>query len=93
MAGNTNGSMKNCSTTGSTNIYLKVLLKFSSVVVVSFVSFYGGYLLNSIYPSNNQEIGAKINPIEQRSTRHLTSHFQTQLLSSFKAENLEENLR
>lgn len=89
MAGNTDSSRKNCSRT----IVLRVLLKFSTVVAVGFVSFLGGYLLNSLYPSSNQEIQANMNPIEQRSTRRLTSHFQTQLLSSFKAENLEENLR
>jgi len=89
MAGNVNSSQKSCSRT----IFLRVFLKFSSIVAVSFVSFLGGHLLNSIYPSNYKEIGTEMNPIEQRSTSDVASHIKTQLLNSLRAENLEENLR
>ena len=89
MAQNVNISQKNCSRT----IFLRVLLKFSSVVAVSFVSFLAGHLLNPIYPSNYKEVGTEMNPIEQRSARDVASHIKTQLLSSLKVENLEENLR
>ena len=89
MEGKTQSLRKKC----STNIFLKVLMKCSSLLVVSLVSFLGGYLLNTVYPSNQQEMKSNVIPIERRSTGHLISHFQAQLLSSFKAENLEENLR
>lgn len=89
MAQNVNISQKNCSRT----IFLRVLLKFSSVVAVSFVSFIAGHLLNPIYPSNYKEVGTEMNPIEERSARDVASHIKTQLLSSLKVENLEENLR
>ena len=89
MAQNVNISQKNCSRT----IFLRVLLKFSSVVAVSFVSFLAGHLLNPIYPSNYKEVGTEMNPIEQRSARDVASHIKTQLLSSLRVENLEENLR
>lgn len=89
MAQNVNISQKNCSRT----IFLRVLLKFSSVVAVSFVSFLAGHLLNPIYPSNYKEVGTEMNPIEERSARDVASHIKTQLLSSLKVENLEENLR
>lgn len=89
MAQNVNISRKNCSRT----IFLRVLLKFSSVVAVSFVSFLAGHLLNPIYPSNYKEVGTEMNPIEERSARDVASHIKTQLLNSLKVENLEENLR
>lgn len=89
MAQNVNISQKNCSRT----IFLRVLLKFSSVVAVSFVSFLAGHLLNPIYPSNYKEVGTEMNPIEERSARDVASHIKTQLLSSLRVENLEENLR
>ena len=89
MAGNVNSSQKNCSRT----IFLRVLLKFSSIVAVSFVSFLAGHLLNSIYTSNYKEIGTEMNRVEQRSTTDAASHIKTQLLNSFRAENLEDNLR
>lgn len=89
MAQNVNISQKNCSRT----FFLRVLLKFSSVVAVSFVSFLAGHLLNPIYPSNYKEVGTEMNPIEQRSARDVASHIKTQLLSSLRVENLEENLR
>ena len=89
MAGNVNSSQKNCSRT----IFFRVFLKFSSIVAVSFVSFLAGHLFNSIYPSNYKEVGTGMNPIEQRSTSDLASHIKTQLLSSLRVENLEENLR
>ena len=89
MAGDVNSSQKNCSRA----IFLRVLLTFSSIVAVSFVSFLAGHLLNSIYPSNDKEIGMEINPIERRSNSDAASHIKTQLLNSFRAENLEENLR
>ena len=86
MAGNVNSSQKNFSRT----IFIRALLKFCSVVAVSFVSFLAGH---SIYPSNYTEVGTEMNPIEQRSTRDVASHIKTQLLSSLREENLEENLR
>lgn len=88
MAQNVNISQKNC----SRPFFLRVL-KFSSVVAVSFVSFLAGHLLNPIYPSNYKEVGTEMNPIEERSARDVASHIKTQLLSSLKVENLEENLR
>ena len=89
MAGNVNSSQKHCSRT----IFFRVFLKFSCIGAVSFVSFLAGHLLNSIYPSNHKEVGTEVNPIEQRSTSDVASHIKTQLLSSFRVENLEENLR
>lgn len=89
MAGDVNSSQKNCSRA----ILLRVLLTFSSIVAVSFVSFLAGHLLNSIYPSNDKEMEMEINTIERRSNNDAASHIKTQLLNSFRAENLEENLR
>ena len=90
MAGNTNEGRKGCSRTAFLS---RILMKFFTVVALIVVSFLGGYLLNLIYQLNNQEIGTKINPIEQRSTRRSTSGVKAQLLNSLKAENLEENSR
>lgn len=89
MAGNVNSSQKHYSRT----IFFRIFLKFSSIVAVSFVSFLAGHLLNSIYPSNYKEVGTEMNPIERRSTSDVASHIKTQLLSSLRVENLEENLR
>jgi len=89
MARNVNSSHENCSRT----IFFRVFLKFSSIVAVSFVSFLAGRSLNSIYPSNYKEIATEMNSIEQRSTSDVASRIKTQLLNSFRAENLEENLR
>ena len=89
MAGNVNSSQKNC----SRSVFLRVVLKFSSIIAVSFVSFLAGHLLNSIDPSNYTEIGTEMNPIERRSRSDVATHIKTKLLNSLRAENLEENLR
>ena len=89
MAGNVHSSQENCSKT----IFLRVFLKFSSIVAVSFVSFLAGHFVNSIYPSVYKEIATEMNPIEQRSTSDVASDIKTQLLNSLRVENLEENLR
>ena len=90
MAGNINRSREYCSRTSILN---RILWKVCSVVAVIVVSFLGGYLLNSVYSSNNQEKEAKIHPNEQRSARRVSSEVRTQLLNSFKAESLEKNSR
>lgn len=90
MAGNINRSREHCSRTSILN---RILWKFSSVAAVIVVSFLGGYLVSSVYSSNHQEKEDKIYPNEQRSARRVAFEVRTQLLNSFKEENLEKNSR
>ena len=83
----TNSAQENCSKPS----FLRVLLSFSSVVVVVCISFLGGFFMNSVYRSNHQKLKSK--PIVEMRIRRLKPDFEAQLLSSFKAKNLEENLR
>ena len=76
---------RNCSKPSKTT-RLRVLLKFSAVVGLVCVSFLGGLFINSIYRSNNQKLS-------KRKMQRSISDFKSQFLNSFKAENLEENLR
>ena len=74
----------------SQNIIFKhPLLKLSLVIVAILLSFLGGYFINSTSLSKSLETEIKINSNEQRSAYDV----QTELLRSFKAENLEKNSR